>query len=61
MSAGLIVVLVTVTLAEIAATGRDGERYLDGVFYAGVGMSLVGAGLFAIRVMWARRGAERPL
>lgn len=55
MIAGLMVVLVAVMLGEF--TSAKAEPYLDVAFYAGVAMSLAGAALFAIRVMWARRTA----
>jgi uncharacterized membrane-anchored protein len=52
--AGLIAVLMAVTLAEIASA--TAETYLNLAFYAGTATVVVGAALVAVRVMWARRG-----
>ena len=52
MSLGLIAILVAVMLAEGGSTAQ-----LDAMFYTGGAMCAVGAAVFTIRVMLARRRA----
>jgi len=52
MCVGLIAVLVAVMLAEGGSTAQ-----LDTMFYAGAAMCAVGAAIFTLRVMLARRRA----
>jgi hypothetical protein len=51
MCAGLIAVVVAQLLGEAGSGGAN----LEPMFYAGIAMCLVGAVLFTIRVMMARR------
>ncbi len=53
MCVGLIALVVAVILAEGGSTAL-----LDAMFYAGAGLCAVGAAVFTIRVMLARRRAR---
>jgi hypothetical protein len=52
MIVGLVALVVAVMLAEAGSTAQ-----LDRMFYAGAAMCAVGAAVFTIRVMLARRRA----
>ena len=59
MSVGLIGALIALTLGEVgsAALEPGAQRHLQAMFYGGAAMCALGAVLFTVRVLLARRRA----